>query len=450
MARLRRMLDNWFSAPEKKYSAAGPLTGKSGGFWLGFGGPSWSARSHEALMREGFRKNVIAHRSVKLIAECAASVPLLLWRGDERLLRHPLLDLLARPNPFQGGNELLEAAYAHLQISGNSFLEAVERADGQPGELYGLRPDRMKIIPGPKGWPARYDFTVSGRTVAFPVDDVSGASPVLHLKTFHPADDYYGLSPLEAAACSIDIHNAAAGWNKALLDNAARPSGALVFEPKDGAPGSLSETQFERLKDEMEAHYQGAQNAGRPFLLEGGLKWQQIAFSPADMEFIQSKHVAAREIALAFGVPPMLLGIPGDNTFANYQEANRALWRLTLLPLIDKTAAALNNWLAPKFGADLRLDVDRDAIPALSIEREALWNRIGSAPFLTPNEKRRTVGLEPVEGGDDLTWAPAVAPPGPFKSSGALHRKMAEEPKVKIWRTADDGKVRDSHRKANG
>ena len=111
------------------------------------------------------------------------------------------------------------------------------------------------------------------------------------------------------------------------------------------------------------------------------------------MEFIQSKHVAAREIALAFGVPPMLLGIPGDNTYANYQEANRALWRLTLLPLIDRVVAALNGWLAPRFGSDLRLEADKDAIPALAAEREAVWTRIGQAHFLTPNEKRAEPGV---------------------------------------------------------
>jgi len=153
----------------------------------------------------------------------------------------------------------------------------------------------------------------------------------------------------------------------------------------------------------MAEQYQGAANAGRPLLLEGGLKWQAMSFSPADMDFIESKHVSAREIALAFGVPPMLLGIPGDNTFANYQEANRALWRQTILPLLDKTADALNGWLTPKFGDGLRLAYDLDAIPALSAEREALWSRIEAASFLTLNEKRRTAGLGPVEGGDSVS-----------------------------------------------
>ncbi|MBJ3785169.1 phage portal protein [Devosia sp. MSA67] len=118
---------------------------------------------------------------------------------------------------------------------------------------------------------------------------------------FHPLDDHYGMAPLEAAQTSLDIHNASAQWNKALLDNAARPSGALVYS---AAAGSLTDEQFSRLKEEMETQFSGAANAGRPMVLDGGLDWKAIALSPKDMDFIEARHAAARDIALAFGVPP--------------------------------------------------------------------------------------------------------------------------------------------------
>ncbi len=92
-------------------------------------------------------------------------------------------------------------------------------------------------------------------------------------------------------------------------------------------------------------------------LLEGGLTWQSMSMSPADMDFATLKAAAARDIALAFGVPPMLLGLPGDNTYANYREANRALWRLTLLPLAGKILSGIGEGLTPWFpkaGADRR------------------------------------------------------------------------------------------------
>lgn len=127
-------------------------------------------------------------------------------------------------------------------------------------------------------------------------------------------------------------------------------------------------------------------------LLEGGLKWQTLSLSPADMDFAGLKAAAAREIALAFGVPPMLLGLPGDATYANYREANKALWRQAILPLAGKILDALSEGLRPWF-ADLKLAVDLDAVPALSEDRERLWAQVGAADFLTPEEKRAAVGL---------------------------------------------------------
>jgi HK97 family phage portal protein len=179
--------------------------------------------------------------------------------------------------------------------------------------------------------------------------------------------------------------------------------------------GQLSPEQFDRLKAELEASFQGAKNAGRPLLLEGGLDWKAMAFSPKDMDFIAAKHVAAREVALALGVPPMLLGIPGDNTYSNYAEANRSFWRQTVLPLVSRTAKALSGWLAPGFalgegasppGAQaFELRPDLDTVEALSTEREALWERVRRSDFLTINEKRAAVGYGAIDGGDQLAVA---------------------------------------------
>jgi hypothetical protein len=117
--------------------------------------------------------------------------------------------------------------------------------------------------------------------------------------------------------------------------------------------------------------------------------------SPKDMDFIESKRQASRDIALALGVPPMLLGIPGDNKHDNTLEANRAFWRETVLPLVDRSMKAMAVWLGPAYGGGLELRPDLDAIEALSDEREALWKRIGAATFLTDAEKRTAVGYGP-------------------------------------------------------
>ncbi|WP_425373388.1 phage portal protein [Microvirga flavescens] len=345
----------------------------------------WTPRDYAALAREGFQKNAIVHRAVRLLAEAAAALPLTLLEKGRVLDEHPLLSLLTRPNAREGCQRFLESVYGHLLVSGNAYVEAVN-VDGTPRELHALRPDRMRVVPGADGWPTAYDYTVGTQTIRFAQRE-GEIAPILHLTQFHPTDDHYGLAPMEAAATALDIHNAAGAWNKALLDNAARPSGALVV-----GQASLSDAQFDRLKNELEANYQGAGNAGRPLLLEGGLDWKPLSLSPKDMDFVEAKAGAAREISLAFGVPPLLLGLPGDNTHANYAEANRAFYRQTVIPLVKRTAEALVHWLSPVFGEDLRLEPDLDAIEALASERESLWRRVSAAPFLTDAEKREAIG----------------------------------------------------------
>ena len=131
-------------------------------------------------------------------------------------------------------------------------------------------------------------------------------------------------------------------------------------------------------------------------LLEGGLDWKPMGFSPSDMEFHKTKEAAAREIAIAFGVPPMLVGIPGDATYANYQEANRAFFRLTVLPLATRVTAGIAAWLSRFTGEMVELKPDLDQIPALAVERDQLWARVGTADFLTLAEKRTLLGLPPI------------------------------------------------------
>ena len=346
------------------------------------GQPQWTPRNYAALAREGFAGNAIGYRCVRMIAEAASSVPLLLYDGDKELNAHPLKQLLLKPNPAQSGRDLIENIVSFLLAAGNSYVEASSLA-GIPRELVALRPDRMKVLPAANGWPESYEYSVSGASTRL------AAETVLHVKLFNPLDDYYGMSPLEAASRSIDTHNSASAWNKAMLDNAARPSGALVFA---GSENHLTTEQFDRLKRELETNFQGAANAGRPMVLEGGLDWKEMGFSPSDMQFIEAKNMAAREVALAFGVPPMLLGIPGDNTFANYAEANRVFWRQCVVPLLGRVTEALTNWLGPQFGEGLRIACDLDQVEALSVDRDALWARIERASFLTPNEKREAVG----------------------------------------------------------
>ena len=381
------------AVPEQKASATGPVIA-----YHSSGRVAWSARDTVTLTKTGFSSNPVGFRAVKLIAEAAAALPLVLQDAERRYDEHPVLALVNTPNAWQGRAELFEALYGQLLLSGNGYLEAVGGLESAPLELHVLRSDRMSLVPGADGWPVAYDYTVAGRKHRFAIAE--GASPICHIKSFHPQDDHYGLSPMQAAAVAVDVHNSASRWSKALLDNAARPSGAIVYKGAEGQ-GQLSADQYDRLVSEMESHHQGARNAGRPMLLEGGLDWKPMGFSPSDMEFQKTKEAAAREIATAFGVPPMLMGIPGDATYANYAEANRAFYRLTVLPLATRVAASVSTWISQLTGEGVELKPDLDQVPALALERDAQWNRVANADFLNTAEKRRILGLPPLEDGAD-------------------------------------------------
>lgn len=352
----------------------------------------WSQSGYVGLSRQGFMRNPVAYRCIRHLAEAAAATPWLLYEGKAEHSEHPLLELLANPHRGTDGASFFEALYGHILLSGNAYIERVQGGRGA-SELHLLRPDRVRVLADDNGWPVALAYGAGAQKRTIPLDEGRG----LHLKLFHPLDDHYGFAPLEAALMALDIHNASGNWNKALLDNSARPSGALVYAP--GETSHLTEDQFERLKSELEEGYTGAAKAGRPLLLEGGLDWKSMGLSPLDMDFIAAKNTASRDIALAFGIPPMLLGIPGDNTYANYAEANRAFYRLTVLPIVIRTAKAMSNWLGPVFGKNLRLEPDLDRIDGLAQERDALWARISAAPFLSDEEKREAVGYAPQESG---------------------------------------------------
>jgi len=381
---MARFLDRLFGGGTKHAKAArqAPMVAFHQ-LGLGF----FSDRSGAGLVHSGYHRNAIVYRCVRLISEAAASVAwTVLVDGTERR-HHPVEMLLARPNPREGGTELMEALYGNLLLSGNAYCEAITAGE-RPVELHALRPDRISLVPGSDGWPVAYDYAVGTRLSRFPIGE-GGRSPILHLRLFDPLDDHYGFAPLSAAQVALEMHDSASRWNKALLDNSARPSGALVYGASEQ---NMSDEQFDRLKGELESAFQGSSNAGRPILLEGGLDWKPLSLTPKDMDFLEARAGAAREIALAFGVPPLLLGFPGDNTHANYAEANRAFWRSTILPLVQRTQGAMAHWLQPYFSEGIRFRPDVDAIEALASEREALWRRVSAAPFLTEDEKREALG----------------------------------------------------------
>ena len=355
----------------------------------------WTPRDYRLYADEGYQKNVIAYQAINKTAQAIATIPWIARRPNgEELTDTPFLRLINNPNPMQSRYEFLQALVGFYRIAGNGYIERV-MLGANPREMYALRPDRMTVKKSQTGFPGGYTYRVGQDKTEWEADTSNGLSDIRHLKAFNPLDDWYGMSPIEAGAYAVDQHNETMKHIQALLQNGASPSGAMESD-KD-----LSPDQFNRLKAEIDEKYTGSRNAGRPMLLEGGLKWTQMGMSPADMAIIETKYSAARDISLALGVPPLLLNIPGDSTYSNYREARLAFYEETIIPMIHYIRDELNGWLSESFGGIL-LDIDLEQVPAIAEKRKELWTMADQSNDLTINERREIKGFEPTTGGETI------------------------------------------------
>ena len=344
-----------------------------------------SSKSYKAQAKEGYQDNAIVHRCIRLIADSSSAVKLCVYQGDEKLESHQLLSLLHRPNPLQSGTEYFASLYSYLLI-----------------------PDRIDIKSSTSMIPAQYDYIINGVIAnSYPVDQSTGYSQIKHIKLWSPLDDYYGLSPLMASAYNIDQHNLAGLHNVALLKNGCTPSGMLKFEPTDetGASASLTDDQRARLLEDLEFRFQGSQNSGRPMLLEGNFEYKQLGLNPKDMDFLELLNLSAREIALAFGVPAQMLGIPEANTYSNMETAKLGLYEETIIPLLTRVESDLNEFLVPLYDDDIRIKYDIDSIPAMAEKTKQVYLDVSqavTAGIITRNEAREKLGLQPIDGANEL------------------------------------------------
>lgn len=354
----------------------------------------WSGVDYKTLAKEGYTQNPYVYACVEYISRALAGVPWKLKNSvgqehEDTLNKHPLLDLIQRPNPWQGRTAFFKELTGFFLLSGNAFIERVgpNNLRQPPKELYCLRPDRMFVVPGtPQSRIGGYEYICNGMTTRFEQEQI------LHLKCFHPLDDWYGFAPTQAGARSIDQSNASKAWNVSLLQNAARPSGALVTD------AALADPIFKRLKRMIDEDFTGTGKAGKPLLLESGLKWVEMGLTPAEMGWISGQKLSAREIAIVFCVPPELIGDSENKTYSNWQEARKAFYHETILPLLDFMRDELNNWLVPLFGGGLYLDYESEEVEALQEDRTAVWQRAAaaySAQVVTRNEARQLMGLPP-------------------------------------------------------
>jgi HK97 family phage portal protein len=355
--------------------------------YQGIAAPHQTPDSYDTLSEEGYQKNVFAFRAINLIAKAIASIPVLIRDRKSKKEDEMLMNIFNRPNELQTKSSFLENAVISLLISGNTFVHC-----NDSNELRCLRTDRIQIIPNKNKTSVNsYMYCVDSSKFSLKTEKI------LHLKFFNPLNDWYGFSPLQAASHAIDQYNEMSKHNLSILQNGGRPSGCLMVKNAE----NLTDEQRHQLRSDIHEAYEGTTNSGKVMVLEGGLEWKEMGLSPKDMDFSSGKNIAAREIAQAFGVPPILLGITGDSSFSNHKEARLYFWEDTVLPFVDFIRSEFENWFSIRFGNPVEMIFDSEAIHALISRRENLWNKISNANFLTTNEKREILGYPPINKGNE-------------------------------------------------
>lgn len=274
--------------------------------------------------------------AVSRIAEAASLVPLHVYRldGEQRIAveQHPLERLLNCPNPFTSRFDLMEQTVGMLELTGNAYWFLSGNA-GTPQEIWMLRPDRVSIVPDERSYVRGYIYEIDG--VRVPLEAVE----VVHFKRWHPLNDYYGLSALQAAANSVHTDKAMAQWNRNTFgqDNAV-PSGIVTL------PETTAEPDYERIKREWVSSY-GATQRKTAFLRSGNVTWQSISRSHNDLDFLRGRQANRDEILNIFGVP---VGLVSDNaTEANAKVAERTFVERTLYPKLVRIASVITAQLLP-------------------------------------------------------------------------------------------------------
>jgi HK97 family phage portal protein len=382
-----------------------------------------------ALYHEGYVQNPVVRACVDQIAKGAGNVKLELHRvtktGKEVITSHPLLNLLERPNPTQSGAGFIQELVTYHRIAGEAFVLRLPK-DGKPTEIYNLDPRYVDIKKPDAGvMPKAYTYGTSESKVSYPVNPATGVSQVKHIKTVHPLNPWRGLSPILSCANAVDTHNCGGKWNAALLNNSARPSGIVEVS------GAVDPNLVNQLRTWFKSAWQGSSNAGTVPVLAGGAKFTPLSHAPKDMDFQNSMTEAAKQIAMAYGVPLPLVTTEAS-TYSNVAEAKEMLWADTIIPLLDEVLSALGDFLLPLFEknpGDYILTFNPDSIPALEAKRTRLYERMTKAVsggLLTPNEARLEMGFDEQPGGEQLYIPTSLTPISSAGGQTALVKAMSD------------------------
>ena len=332
----------------------------------------------------------------------------------EEVLEHPVLDVLKSPTPFMSGYDLSILRMLNLQLTGNCYIHPIFNQAGVPAELWNMPSQWVGIIPDRKSnMVGGYVYGRSPSLVKFELDEV------LHNKMPNPHDEFYGHGWVQSATSSSSLLREMDEYEHALFKNHARPDWGLFLNE------NLSDKQYERLESQIQSKLQGNRKQGSPLIMEGGLNAQPLQWTPRDLAFDSGESRKIENISAISGVPVSMLKA-NDPNLASAREGNLGWLRNTIQPYCVSDEEFLNRSLIKlfgDFGEHLFLSYENPVPSDKNAESALLVTEI-QAGIRTRNEGRVELGLEPIEGADEL-----LIPVGlmPVSQAGAQQEMMQQQ-----------------------
>lgn len=288
------------------------------------------------------------YSAISLVSQSAASLAqfqVMQLRAETKkpIVNHEFEQLLRAPNRYQFDSqfEYFEALFGFLKLSGNCYLYLNALSpELPPAEIYILRPDRVMVVPDRQTFVRGYVFNVDGAELAFERDEI------VHIKTWHPLNDWYGLTAIEALSLAAETDLKEAGWNKNFFDKQfAKPQGALAYADM------INDSDWDKLKGESKEEYGGTQR--RLMMLrgagKGGVQWLQMGLSQKDMEFITGRQFNKEEIYQGLA-PGLLQMLDKNSTEANSIAGEKVFREYTLYPLLKRVQEKFTAKILPRYG----------------------------------------------------------------------------------------------------
>ncbi len=343
---------------------------------------NWPNLAEAEAQARLYQQSPWVYIAVNRIAEAAALVPLRVHPrfsmsspspfmerglGGEVVSAHPLETLLDTPNPYMSRFELIEQTLGMLELTGDAYWFLSGDGSGAPTEIWPLRPDRVSIVPDATDYVKGYIYELDGQRIPLlPIE-------VVHFRRWHPLNDYYGLSALEAARLAVTSDRAMSEWNRNTFgqDNGV-PAGIVSIKE------SVTDADYERVKREWRESYGGPQRR-TAFLRGGQIEWKNIGLNHNELDFLQGRKAHRDEILNIFGIP---VGLISENaTEANATVAERLFIERTLWPKLVRISQKITQDLLPFWPGNYiaefddirptdtqaRLDEIKTAYPVMSI-----------------------------------------------------------------------------------